>query len=178
MFTFLSSMPIYRSLPPMYADLWKHLEYEKKHKPIDDGGKGRRTAFIQSMVPVRNERIEKITARKEEAQQTKANQAKESGTRNYTIDTKQTVMAFQKLSVAFLARLGKPDYIKLLNDRKKLPVYDKKDHVLDIITKNQVVIISGETGSGKTTQIPQFILEDALANTKIPCNIVCTQPRR
>lgn len=41
----------------------------------------------------------------------------------------------------------------------------------------QVTIISSETGSGKTTQIPQYILEEA--NYKnLPCKIICTQPRR
>lgn len=42
-----------------------------------------------------------------------------------------------------------------------------------------MVIVSGETGCGKTTQLPQFILEDAIASGLGPAtNIVCTQPRR
>lgn len=41
----------------------------------------------------------------------------------------------------------------------------------------QVVIVEGETGSGKTTQVPQFILEDA-AESGSHCHIICTQPRR
>jgi HrpA-like RNA helicase len=43
----------------------------------------------------------------------------------------------------------------------------------------QVLIVSGETGCGKTTQLPQFILEDAIASGRGPAtNIICTQPRR
>lgn len=42
---------------------------------------------------------------------------------------------------------------------------------------NQVVIIQGPTGCGKTTQVPQFILDDCKTNDK-PCKIVVTQPRR
>lgn len=41
----------------------------------------------------------------------------------------------------------------------------------------QVFIVNGETGSGKTTQVPQYILNDATRRNK-PCRIIVTQPRR
>ncbi len=56
-----------------------------------------------------------------------------------------------------------------------LPITAYKDEIVDAITKNQVVIISGETGSGKTTQIPKFCLD---AGRGIDGKIGCTQPRR
>ena len=43
----------------------------------------------------------------------------------------------------------------------------------------QVIVVSGETGCGKTTQIPQFILESEIeANRGALCSIICTQPRK
>lgn len=43
----------------------------------------------------------------------------------------------------------------------------------------QVLVVSGETGCGKTTQLPQFILEEEIASSRgANCNIICTQPRR
>ena len=45
------------------------------------------------------------------------------------------------------------------------------------IDASQVLVLTGETGCGKTTQVPQFVAEEANAAGK-PCYIVCTQPRR
>lgn len=42
---------------------------------------------------------------------------------------------------------------------------------------NEVLIIEGPTGCGKTTQVPQFILDDCRSKNQL-CNIVVTQPRR
>lgn len=43
----------------------------------------------------------------------------------------------------------------------------------------QVVVVSGETGCGKTTQLPQYILESEIeAGRGASCSIICTQPRR
>ena len=62
---------------------------------------------------------------------------------------------------------------------KKLPVFKYSNQLLNLIKNNQVVVITGETGCGKTTQIPQYILNDALKrNEQSCCRIVCTQPRR
>lgn len=45
------------------------------------------------------------------------------------------------------------------------------------VGSSRVLVVSGETGCGKTTQVPQFVLDDAL-RSGTPCNIVCTQVRR
>ena len=63
---------------------------------------------------------------------------------------------------------------KLIYDNN-LPIVSKRKEIIEKIRKNQVLIISGETGSGKTTQIPKFCLE---AKRGIHGKIACTQPRR
>lgn len=67
--------------------------------------------------------------------------------------------------------------LELLSFRKSLPIWNLKGEIMHSINNNQVIIISGETGSGKTTQVPQFILEH-YNRTGRPCRIICTQPRR
>ncbi|KAL7260391.1 hypothetical protein ACSBR1_006121 [Camellia fascicularis] len=68
---------------------------------------------------------------------------------------------------------------KLLEFRRSLPAYKEKEALLMAISQNQVVIVSGETGCGKTTQIPQFILESEIESVRgAQCSIICTQPRR
>eukprot|EP01060_Flectonema_neradi_P027794 TRINITY_DN3741_c0_g1_i1.p1 TRINITY_DN3741_c0_g1~~TRINITY_DN3741_c0_g1_i1.p1 ORF type:complete len:931 (+),score=163.40 TRINITY_DN3741_c0_g1_i1:376-2793(+) len=60
--------------------------------------------------------------------------------------------------------------------RKSLPIYAYRDSLLETIKQNQVVIMMGETGSGKTTQVAQYLYESGYCDgTK---KIGCTQPRR
>ncbi len=59
--------------------------------------------------------------------------------------------------------------------REYLPIYSVKDELLTIIRDNRVTIIVGETGSGKTTQLTQYLHEDGYSKHGI---IGCTQPRR
>eukprot|EP00095_Tigriopus_kingsejongensis_P001771 maker-scaffold339_size202159-snap-gene-1.20 protein:Tk01771 transcript:maker-scaffold339_size202159-snap-gene-1.20-mRNA-1 annotation:"atp-dependent rna helicase tdrd9" len=61
--------------------------------------------------------------------------------------------------------------------RHKLPILDEEETIVNKINSSQVTIISGYTGCGKTTQVPQFILNHAAHNQK-HVNIVVTQPRR
>uniref|UniRef100_A0A3Q3AWS4 RNA helicase n=1 Tax=Kryptolebias marmoratus TaxID=37003 RepID=A0A3Q3AWS4_KRYMA len=61
--------------------------------------------------------------------------------------------------------------------RCALPVHKHQEEIVQLIRENRVVIVVGETGSGKTTQIPQFLLDNCSKNGQ-PCRIFCTQPRR
>jgi pre-mRNA-splicing factor ATP-dependent RNA helicase DHX16 len=64
---------------------------------------------------------------------------------------------------------------KLQHDRKSLPVYAYREGFLQAVEENQVIILVGETGSGKTTQTPQYLHE---AGYTIKGKVGCTQPRR
>ncbi|KAG8549054.1 hypothetical protein GDO81_022968 [Engystomops pustulosus] len=60
-----------------------------------------------------------------------------------------------------------------------LPADRHREVILSAIKQHQVVVIAGDTGCGKTTRIPRYIMEDAiLSGHGAHCNMVITQPRR
>ncbi|KAL7984786.1 hypothetical protein Chor_003356 [Crotalus horridus] len=68
---------------------------------------------------------------------------------------------------------------KILRERETLPVKNFEREILNAINQNSVVIIRGATGCGKTTQVPQYILDECIHGGRAAeCNIVVTQPRR
>lgn len=60
---------------------------------------------------------------------------------------------------------------------KDLPIFAKKSRILQDIRRYRVTIVEGTTGCGKTTQVPQFIIDDCFARDE-NFNVVVTQPRR
>ncbi|KAK9455053.1 P-loop containing nucleoside triphosphate hydrolase protein [Dipodascopsis uninucleata] len=72
-----------------------------------------------------------------------------------------------------------PKMDAMYRSRKGLPAWHKRDEIVATVKKNQVTIITGETGSGKSTQSIQFILDDMIMSSNgSNANIICTQPRR
>jgi hypothetical protein len=61
--------------------------------------------------------------------------------------------------------------------RRKLPIYKHRTEILRSIDQNVVMLVTGDPGCGKTTQVPQYILEQ-YGKSQIPCRILCVLPRR
>lgn len=77
------------------------------------------------------------------------------------------------------AYLADPKLERMRNTRMSLPVYSRAEDVISHIRDNGVTICMAATGSGKTTQIPQLILDEFIDRGEgAHCNVVCTQPRR
>jgi len=70
---------------------------------------------------------------------------------------------------------GRKTSMSILEQRQSLPIYKLKDELIRAISDNQILIVVGETGSGKTTQMTQYIAE---AGFTARGKIGCTQPRR
>ncbi|XP_047036041.1 dosage compensation regulator isoform X4 [Helicoverpa zea] len=70
-------------------------------------------------------------------------------------------------------------YQESIREREQLPVYAMRSQIMEAINENPVIIIRGNTGCGKTTQVCQFILDDYIASGQGAwANICVTQPRR
>lgn len=64
----------------------------------------------------------------------------------------------------------------MISERDSLPVKKFQNDIMDAVRHNPVVIIRGATGCGKTTQVPQYILDEFILNNQAAqCNIVVTQ---
>ena len=184
--------PIYQLLPPPYRDLWlEWLDTEKQNKT--------------EAQKINNKPRDQLVIKLLKELKLAPTQPKSRSNINSTADNKNdddvcddwftadidasdepsvitskkivTKSKPEELKNLLFKKLETSQYKKLLPQRESLPVFKYKNDILAQIDRSKVVVIAGETGSGKSTQIPQFLLEDRLMSGE-ECNIICTQPRR
>ncbi|WOO80898.1 Putative DEAH-box ATP-dependent helicase [Vanrija pseudolonga] len=108
-----------------------------------------------------------------EAQRKAPKQHSTTRRREPTAAEKEAVVASQK------ALFANPEYKPMLAARERLPAWKERDNICDALAKNRVLVVVGETGCGKSTQLPQFILDREIAEGRgASTNIIVTQPRR
>ena len=71
--------------------------------------------------------------------------------------------------------LGRITTLSIKEQRESLPIFQFREEIIEAVRSNQVLVVIGETGSGKTTQMTQYLAEAGFA---IRGKIGCTQPRR
>lgn len=92
-----------------------------------------------------------------------------------------TVDSARSLSMrdAWEAKQNTAPQLEMFRKRKALPAWNTQYDIIQAVNSHQVTIISGETGSGKSTQSVQFVLDDMIQRgLGGAANIICTQPRR
>ena len=62
--------------------------------------------------------------------------------------------------------------VKIRRDQESLPIHHYKSQIISTIRSHQVVLVAGDTGCGKSTQVPQYLMAAGFSE------IACTQPRR
>ncbi|CAI5441381.1 unnamed protein product [Caenorhabditis angaria] len=73
------------------------------------------------------------------------------------------------------ATYGRRTNLSMIEQRESLPIFALKKTLMKAIMDNQILVVVGETGSGKTTQMTQYAMEAGLGRRG---KIGCTQPRR
>ncbi|KDR85121.1 hypothetical protein GALMADRAFT_131855 [Galerina marginata CBS 339.88] len=157
----------FRLLPAVYRELWDELEASRK---IRDDIINRKT--WAKLLRVLEEKIKNQKGSEKQPKQVAEKQL--SGVSRIAVENRGN---FDSVSLAFETRRSSPAYQEMLAQRNELPISRYRDRIIDILGYSQVLVLSGETGCGKSTQVPSFILEDHLSKGK-PCKIYCTEPRR
>ncbi|GAB1602318.1 probable ATP-dependent RNA helicase DHX34 [Argonauta hians] len=89
--------------------------------------------------------------------------------------TEELVLEFKNILLHYLDFVQKQKFSKLKKlrqDQQNLPIWKYKENIINQIKANSVVLVAGDTGCGKSTQVPQYLIEAGFQR------IACTQPRR
>jgi ATP-dependent RNA helicase DHX29 len=155
------------SFPPAYRDLWEELD--EKWKKKEDGK--RREVWRKLREIYEKKAIAAPAANRQSAAAPAT--AEPAGNEQ----AKAKVDYVERLQQDYDRRIRTPAYQKMRPQRDGLPIASFRQQILDTIDQTQVMVLSGETGCGKSTQLPAYILEDQMAKGK-PCKIYVTEPRR
>lgn len=165
-------------LPPAFRDLWDELSRQKREKlDIADREtvKEIRKLVESSLPDPEDDEDEEIifSAGLRKRHEASRPSTPSSGPQEPEPSTEPS----QQLQEMWQQKASTSSYQRMLAARQSLPMFAFRDAALDAIEKNQVTILCGETGCGKSTQLPAFILEHELASGR-HCKVYCTEPRR
>ncbi|KAI0824200.1 P-loop containing nucleoside triphosphate hydrolase protein [Trametes gibbosa] len=163
------SQTSFRLLPPVFRDLWDELEQKRR---VDDDASNRAVwARLRDILSPKLSRTEKSSGRpSRQPTDTKDHTSGRYMDHSNDVSPEQLVADFE-------ARQASAAYQDMLRQRNQLPMAQYRQDLLSLLEMSQILVLSGETGCGKSTQVPAFILEDQLLKGR-HCKIYCTEPRR
>lgn len=165
----------YIRLPTIWRELWAGLLVLKKDR--EDGEDQKAIKKIQDLMLRSRPEIED-----EEEVILRDNFKRRMDLKTQAEQKDQDIVSLPVVDPSTFAKIwhekaSTPYFQYMLNGRQELPIWHYKDEILDAVDKNRAVIICSETGSGKSTQIPSFVLEHWLSSGR-SCKIYVTEPRR
>ncbi|KAG5983989.1 hypothetical protein E4U55_006501 [Claviceps digitariae] len=161
-------------LPPVWKDLWAELaEARKDHLDSQDRESVRslRTLVRQRQDQELEDGV--LAFRGRGGNKTSSETADIASQDRLKLNASNT----EALKRIWADKAGTRNFQIMLQSRMQLPMWQFRPQVLKAVDDNQVVIVCGETGCGKSTQVPAFLLEHELLQGK-HCKIYCTEPRR
>ena len=167
---------VFLRLPPAWKDLWSEYSEARKAKADEKD----RTAIRELRDLVRRRRERELedgvvlhSAFKGRGQGRTTNGIDDPGHDKARRGAEDPTF-FQNI---WQQKSSSPRFQAMLRSRMQLPMWDFRRQVIETVDREQVVIVCGETGCGKSTQVPSFLLEHQLSSGK-HCKIYCTEPRR
>ncbi|KAL8765432.1 MAG: hypothetical protein Q9209_007500 [Squamulea sp. 1 TL-2023] len=166
----------YLRLPPIWRDFWAQLATMKKDNDMAaDREELRRIRGLISDSAGRIKTFEQISRAADSG--SPRTKPEVGGAEE---DQKQRPVRIENthdITFIWSSKTATPQFHNMLRQRKNLPVWGFKEKILQAVVGHQIVIVCGETGCGKSTQVPSFILEYELSLGR-PCKVYCTEPRR
>ncbi|XP_072970121.1 DExH-box ATP-dependent RNA helicase DExH7, chloroplastic isoform X2 [Typha angustifolia] len=187
LYQLFSDLPLNRLLVEPYASLVLKWQKDEFSTELVDNEDSRRAGFVNMLLKADDSKMTSIDTKnvavaEKLLEPCVVRDTSSSSDKNISISSadagpKSQESIFLKKELERKLKVSK--YMKMLESRAALPIAKLKNHFLQMLKENDVIVVCGETGCGKTTQIPQFILDDMIASGLGGCcNIVCTQPRR
>ncbi|KUI62654.1 ATP-dependent RNA helicase DHX29 [Cytospora mali] len=161
-------------LPPQWRDLWN--EYAEAKKAEVDAQDRAVIKELRDLVRKRRDQEEEDGVLLQGAFRGR-NTGRNGGEAADVLAEKRTVGGPDFYQNIWQKKSSSPKYQNMLQSRMQLPMWHFRQQVVDTVDREQVTIICGETGCGKSTQVPSFLLEHQLSQGK-PCKVYCTEPRR
>ena len=161
-------------LPGVWRNLWA--EFSAAVKAKSDAADRNLLRELRSMVSEQKEKLTEATPNISHNSETYPKQ-KKATTAEQVISSWDLSRDTSELRALWASKTSTPMFQRMLRFREGLPIWKFKNTLLEAMVTNQAIIICGETGCGKSTQVPSFILEHELSSGR-SCKIYCTEPRR
>ncbi|XP_057861727.2 DExH-box ATP-dependent RNA helicase DExH7, chloroplastic isoform X2 [Cryptomeria japonica] len=186
LFRLFPDLPLYQILAEPYRSLFLKWHTDEGTNKQEDDEDARRAIFVKTLMKAdpscsksKNEKVEEPDHKQAivEHGETILTHSSDSVDEERLQSRREDESYF--LNQELKRKMKTEKYKVMLEARRALPMAESKTQFIELIKDNDVVVVSGETGCGKTTQVPQYILDDLIeAGQGGFCNIICTQPRR
>ena len=166
----------YLRLPPVWKDFWVSLSTLKKKNDLANDR--------EELRKIRNLIEDSATKQGDSGQATRPAEItplclkpEASPIGEYCNGMSSTTKDIEEMKSIWTSKSTTPSFRNMAPQRKSLPIWGFKEEIMKTILGHQTVIVCGETGCGKSTQVPSYILEHELSLGRT-CKVYCTEPRR